>query len=89
MPKVDSEGRRIDSDLHRANTQILDDGPRRSAQMAAQQAPRKKGASGPPPPPTRSVKPSTVRPVFDEDLHAAPTMIIDIGRMRQRQRRGG
>jgi hypothetical protein len=24
--------------------------------------------------------------VFDEDPHAAPTMIIDIGRMRQRRR---
>jgi hypothetical protein len=30
---------------------------------------------------------STVRPIYDEDLHAAPTMIIDIGRMRQRAKR--
>jgi len=93
MPKVDSDGRRLDSELHRANTQILDNGPRRSAQMAAQQPPRKKGPSVPPPPPTRALKPSSprpsARPVFDEDLHAAPTMIIDINRMRQRQRRGG
>ena len=29
------------------------------------------------------------KPIYDEDLHAAPTMIIDIGRMRQRQRLGG
>jgi hypothetical protein len=38
------------------------------------------------PPPSRAGKPSAVRPVFDEDLHAAPTMIIDINRMRQRKR---
>jgi eukaryotic-like serine/threonine-protein kinase len=85
MPKVESD--RIDSELHRADTQILDNNPRRSAQMAAQQ-PRKKGPTVPPPPPGRKAKPSTVRPIYDEDLHAAPTMIIDIGRMRARGRRG-
>jgi len=51
---------------------------------------RRRTQPPPPPPPAAkrppSGKPSTVRPIFDEDLHAAPTMIIDIGRMRQRRR---
>ena len=28
---------------------------------------------------------ATPTPIYDEDLHGAPTMIIDIGRMRQRR----
>jgi serine/threonine protein kinase len=40
----------------------------------------------PPPPPPRQrgrTQPPPVRPVFDEELHAAPTMIIDVGRLRR------
>jgi len=75
MPKVDEHGRRIEQDdIHGAKTVILD-GPRgRSRQRPAVQ---------PPPPPTRKSKPRA--PVYDEDLHAAPTMIIDINRMRRRR----
>jgi serine/threonine-protein kinase len=79
MPKVDEHGRRIDrldsEDIHGAKTVILD-GPRgrNSRQRPAQQ---------PPPPPARKSKPK--QPIYDEDLHAAPTMIIDINRMRRRR----
>ena len=90
MPKVDDE-LELDSEdgIHSANTQILQDGRGRSQQMPAQVPDRRAGRTVPPPPPPPRGKPSTVKPIFDEDLHAAPTMIIDIGRMRQRQRRGG
>ena len=92
MPKVDPPEHRTDDsvaaapNVHEANTKILTDRGR-SAQMPAQPQPRRRTSPPPPPPPPkRAGKPSTVRPIFDEDLHAAPTMIIDIGRMRQRRR---
>jgi hypothetical protein len=41
----------------------------------------------PPPPPATRRRPSQqIRNEFDEDLHSAPTMIIDVGRMRGRGR---
>jgi hypothetical protein len=45
-------------------------------------------AQPPPPPPTRSRSASiapAVKPIYDEDLHAQPTMIIDINRVRRRR----
>jgi serine/threonine-protein kinase len=51
-----------------------------------QRATPSSGRKTPPPPPPPK-KPSTIRPIFDEDLHAAPTLIIDINRVRQRTRR--
>ncbi|MGE5186513.1 MAG: hypothetical protein ACM31C_30865, partial [Acidobacteriota bacterium] len=94
MPKVD---RQPDTptpadDIHAAPTMILDQRRvRRSSQREAQQkaaaARPRKTSVPPPPPPAAGKKKSGVRPIYDEDLHAAPTMIIDIGRMRQRQRR--
>jgi len=62
---------------------------RQPTQQGAGAQPRRRTSPPPPPPPAKrppAGKPSTVRPIFDEDLHAAPTMIIDIGRMRQRRR---
>ena len=88
MPKVDPDERRRDESIaelapsvHDENTKILTDRGR-----AAQPVRAPRGRTQPPPPPPPK-KPSTVRPIFDEDLHAAPTMIIDIGRMRERAKR--
>ncbi|MEO8548796.1 MAG: serine/threonine-protein kinase, partial [Kofleriaceae bacterium] len=74
--------------VHDANTKILNDRGRSVQQHQPPPPPPKRGRTQPPPPPpaAKKGKPSTVRPIFDEDLHAAPTMIIDIGRMRQRRR---
>jgi hypothetical protein len=102
MPKLEADrhSESIDSidvapNVHDANTKILGDRGR----AAQPPVPPKRGRTQPPPPPPpraataraaapppRPGKPSTVRPIFDEDLHAAPTMIIDIGRMRKRGR---
>ena len=88
MPKVDPDDRRrgesvaeLAPSVHDENTKILTDRGR-----AAQSTPRPRGRTQPPPPPPPK-HPATVRPIFDEDLHAAPTMIIDIGRMGQRAKR--
>jgi hypothetical protein len=77
MPKVDEHGRRVEQDdIHGAKTVILD-GPRgRSRQRPAVQPPATT--------PQRKSKPRAA-PIYDEDLHAAPTMIIDINRMRRRR----
>ncbi len=87
MPKVGPDERREESiaelapSVHDENTKILTDRGRATQPV---RAPRGRTQPPPPPPPK---SPSTVRPIFDEDLHAAPTMIIDIGRMRQRAKR--
>ena len=77
MPKVDRH-----EDIHQQNTLILDNGRGRNAPPAP-----RKGRTQPPPPPrgTGRGQPQA-RPIFDDDLHSAPTMIIDIGRMRGRGR---
>jgi serine/threonine-protein kinase len=77
MPKVDPE------DIHGAKTVILDNRGRRAPRPPAPPPRRVARTQPPPPPPPRA---SQVQPAYDEDLHAAPTMIIDIGRMRQRRR---
>ena len=91
-PQGERAGR---GDLHAAPTLIRENGrarnaPRPAAQRAAPPpAPpaRSKPRTSAPPPPPPSKKRSAAQPIFDEELHAAPTMIIDIGRMRQRSRR--
>jgi serine/threonine-protein kinase len=94
MPKVDSEGRRIEShseDIHQQNTMILDGRGRHSSPPAPskrQQQPTARGRTQPPPIPQQARKPSGVKPIYDEELHAAPTMIIDINRMRRSRGRG-
>jgi serine/threonine-protein kinase len=81
MPKVDRE-----EDIHAQPTMILDSRRNRRVSQAPPVPPGRKGKTVPPPPPPAALK-KGARPIYDEDLHAAPTMIIDIGRMRQRQRR--
>jgi serine/threonine protein kinase len=75
------------TDIHGANTVILDDRGRSAAAKATvNEAPRRKPRTQPPPPPApRETRRSgqAARPIYDEDLHSAPTMIIDIGRMRR------
>jgi len=78
MPKVDAQ------DIHGANTVILEDRGRRAPPRPP--PPGRRVARTQPPPPPPAAKKSRIEPDFDEDLHAAPTMIIDIGRMRQRRR---
>jgi serine/threonine protein kinase len=66
-------------DLHGAATQILDGRGRHAPPLP--EPPRRRGKTQPPPtPPARR---TGARPIYDEDLHSAPTMIIDIGRMRR------
>jgi serine/threonine-protein kinase len=79
MPKV---GRH--EDIHAQTTVILDGRGRNAAQAPPPEEPqprRRTGTRPPPPPPPRPRTSS--RPTYDEDLHSAPTMIIDIGRMRR------
>jgi serine/threonine-protein kinase len=78
MPKVGGS-----SDIHQANTVILDGRGRNTPKPQAPiEQPRRRGRTQPPPtPPTRGRQ--GARPIYDEDLHSAPTMIIDIGRMRR------
>ncbi len=79
-----------DSDIHTENTQILASRTRpQSAGTGAGAPPGKKARTGAAAAaPALAASQSANKPIFDEDLNAAPTMIIDIGRMRQRQRRG-
>jgi len=89
MPKAEAH-----DDVHAQNTLILDNGPRRTSAEQASQAPqtasgrRGRGRTQPPPVPAPRGrgKPPSARPIYDEELHSAPTMIIDIGRMRSRNR---
>ena len=76
MPKVDEHARRrLDDDIHGAKTVILEPGRGRSRPPA-----RQRGAPAQSPP-----RRTAQKPAYDEDLHAAPTMIIDINRMRRRR----
>ena len=77
MPKADAH-----EDIHAQPTKILDNGPRRTT--GPQQAqPRQRGRTQPPPVPAPRSARQPARPIYDEELHSAPTMIIDIGRMRR------
>jgi serine/threonine-protein kinase len=95
MPKVEENDRRRLSeaqlDIHQQNTMILDGRGRHAPQQPApgkrQQQPTARGRTNPPPVPQR--KSGGVKPIFDEELHAAPTMIIDINRMRSSRGRRG
>jgi eukaryotic-like serine/threonine-protein kinase len=85
MPKAQPH-----EDVHAQSTLILDNGRGRTTPPRAEPAqvpPRRKGRTQPPPPPPPrgTGRQPPVRPVFDEELHSAPTMIIDIGRMRRQR----
>ncbi|HET9625426.1 MAG TPA: serine/threonine-protein kinase, partial [Kofleriaceae bacterium] len=69
-------------DIHGANTMILDHRGRHSRTPEAM--PREQTAREPPARPSRSSHPPPPRD-YDEDLHSAPTMIIDVGRLRGRR----
>ena len=85
-------------DIHAQNTVILPDRGRHASHAqpaarqpqptSAQRASTRRPAQPPPPPPSRprgaTIAPS-IKPIYDEDLHAAPTQIIDINRMRRRR----
>jgi serine/threonine-protein kinase len=82
------KAQQLAEDIHAQKTLILENGPRRVAQNVVprqpQQAPRQRGRTQPPPIPARSTsRQQPARPIYDEELHAAETMIIDIGRMRR------
>jgi len=78
------------SDIHGIDTQILENGPRRTTgPKPAQPVPARPVRGRTQPPPIPSPRGSSRQPgarVYDEELHSAETMILDIGRMR---RRGG
>jgi eukaryotic-like serine/threonine-protein kinase len=88
MPKAHQH-----EDIHSQKTLILDNNPRRAATQQPQHAPapptnasrpRQRARTQPPPiPPARAVTRGGVRPIYDEELHSAPTMIIDIARVRR------
>jgi len=93
IPKVD-HGMPVPDEIHAAPTLILKDRGRNvitppAAPPVASPPQRKSRKTNAPPPPPPAARRSSGKPAVpvDEDLHAAPTMIIDIGRMRQRQRR--
>jgi serine/threonine-protein kinase len=93
MPKVERPSEL--PDVHGANTVILDAGRgRRSGQNAAagshptnEQATNDAPTRGRPPSqpaPRRTRDASRQPPIYDEELHAAPTLILDVGRARRR-----
>ena len=76
MPKVD--------DIHEQRTVILDS---RGRNAKPTRPPPARGATKAPPPAPKAaaVRPAT-RPIYDEELHGAETVIINVDRMRKRQR---
>ncbi len=80
MPKLDPH-----DDIHQQNTLILDTGRGRNS---ARPGPPCKSRPQPPAAPARGTGRGQppAEPAYDDDLHSAPTMIIDIGRMRGRVR---
>src|SRR5678815_5862469 len=66
-------------DIHGAKTQILDNGRGRSMPRRPQPPAQRPRTQQPPPPPPPASRRSAAKPAsFDDDLHGAPTMIIDI-----------
>ena len=74
MPKMDRH-----EDIHQQNTMILEAGRGRNI-------PTHKPPPPPPPPHNTPRAQPPAQPIYDDDLHSAPTMIIDIGRIRGRGR---
>ena len=87
MPKAE--------DLHQQNTMILNAGRSRASQPPSAGAasasqppadPHRRGRTQPPPMSGAAPPRPPARPIYDEELHSAPTMIIDIRRVRGRGR---
>jgi hypothetical protein len=77
------------ADIHGANTKILDNGRGRNAARPPPPPPpaHSRAQTQPPPVPAPRPRPTpATRSEFDEDLHSAPTMIIDVSRARGRGR---
>jgi serine/threonine-protein kinase len=79
------------ADIHGANTMILDGRGRGAARPPPVPPPRPSAARPPAtvPPPGAATRPRPAPPTrteFDDDLHSAPTMIINPGRLRGRGR---
>jgi serine/threonine-protein kinase len=74
------------ADIHGANTVILQDGRGRSAPRSPPPVPPHARGKTLPPPPPRPRPSQPIRTEFDDDLHSAPTVIIDAGRTRGRGR---
>jgi eukaryotic-like serine/threonine-protein kinase len=72
------------TDLHGQDTVILDNRGRHAPPVPPPPEPprRTRGRTQPPPPPPAARR-GPGKPAYDEDLHSAPTMIIDIGRIRR------
>jgi eukaryotic-like serine/threonine-protein kinase len=87
MPKAESDYE--DSDIHGQQTQILDGRGRRatgnSNRHTGDEPPTSRGRPPPQPPQRRPTSKPGTKPIYDEELHAAPTLIIDINRMRRRR----
>ncbi len=82
MPKMDRH-----EDIHQQNTLILDNGRGRNMPpVDPRQRPRQAAKQPPPTPRGTGRGQAPAQPIYDDDLHSAPTMIIDIGRMRGRGR---
>jgi eukaryotic-like serine/threonine-protein kinase len=81
------------ANIHEARTVILGEGRGRNtpqkvpaqAQSTLTVQGRRRTRTQPPQVPSRSSGRSAARPIFDEELHQAPTLIIDIGRVRGRR----
>jgi serine/threonine-protein kinase len=83
VPKSDA------ADIHGANTMILDNGRGRSAARPPPAPPSGHSRGHTQPPPVPAPRPRPTPPThneFEDDVHSAPTMIIDVGRIRGRGR---
>ena len=85
MPKVARH-----EDIHGQNTVILEHRGRNAlpsppprVEARATSRPRNRTQPPPPPPPRTRTATHQPAPIYDEELHSAPTMIIDIGRLRR------
>ena len=84
-------------DIHQQHTVILARRPSQQpvpAPQAAPEPPPRSAGRSPAPPPAPPPRPSPqasprppARPIYDEELHSAPTMIIDIRKIRGRSGR--
>jgi hypothetical protein len=83
VPKADRH-----DDIHGANTVILAEGRGRLSRPPPLPPPRTRAATHPPPqpPPAPRTRPVPHADGGFDDVHSAPTMIIDVGRLRGRDR---
>jgi hypothetical protein len=86
MPKLGNDPA---LELHEAHTVILADKGRAVARPRPTAPPQPRPKTQPPPIPQRratAAVPTRGTGGFEDDVHAAPTLIIEVGRQRQRRR---